>query len=68
MRGERVGSVPYGYALAEDGVHLRPVEAELAGNLACGLEVRPKRVLFLLLCILMFLDCDIWDRCSMREF
>ena len=27
-RGERVGAVPYGYSLAEDGVHLVPVHEE----------------------------------------
>lgn len=45
-RGERTGSVPYGYALAADGIHLRPVEAEqqqihLARELAaCGHSLR----------------------------
>lgn len=27
-RGERVGTIPYGYRLAEDGVHIEPDEAE----------------------------------------
>lgn len=27
-RGERVGQIPYGWELAEDGIHLAPVEAE----------------------------------------
>ena len=29
-RGERVGALPYGYALDADGVHLRPIPAEQA--------------------------------------
>lgn len=29
-RGERVGSIPYGFTLAADGVHLEPVQAEQA--------------------------------------